>query len=237
LHPRTVPIFRLVATPTIEETLANAERALAEGRGLSGTGFWRVVDEVKRDPELVELHAERIGAIDARAHRDWALLSVPLGWGTAIVAMATLTGLAGVWWAYYLDGWSAVIVFYVATGILLVATHASTHLVVGRLLGLRFTGWFIGKITQPQPGIKLDYASYLRTPASRRAWMHASGAIVTKLMPFLLLGAASDADLPVWALWGLVVVGAVALATDVVWSTRKSDWKKYRREMAIAQGP
>jgi hypothetical protein len=67
--------------------------------------------------------------------------------------------------------------------------------------------------------------------------MHASGAIVTKLMPFLLLGAASAADLPVWALWGLVVVGAAALATDVVWSTRKSDWKKYRREMAIAQGP
>lgn len=235
MHPRTVPIFVVVADPTIEDTLARAERALADGRSLSGTGFWGAVERVKRQPELIERHAEQIAAIDSQAHRDRAFLVVPLSLGTVIMVVATLVGLGAIWWAYSLDGWAAVIVFFIGTGILLVSTHALTHLVVGRLLGMRFTNWFIGKITQPQPGVKLDYAGYLRAPASRRAWMHASGAITTKLIPFLLIGAAVAADLPVWAVWGLVVVGVVVLLVDVVWSTRKSDWKKFRREMAIAQ--
>lgn len=219
----------------IEESLANAETSLADGRNLSGTGFWDVVDRVKRRPELVERYADRIALIDTRAHRGWALLVVPLWLGTTLMVIATLVGLGAIWWTYLLDGWGAVIAFFAGTGILLVTSHGLAHLVVGRLLGMRFTSWFIGEITQPQPGVKLDYAAYLRTPASRRAWMHASGAIMTKLIPFLLIGAAVAADLPLWAIWALVGIGVAALVTDLTWSTRSSDWKKFRREIRIAQ--
>lgn len=237
MHPRTVPIFLAVETSAIEEILAAAERSLAAGQGLSGTGFWDAVDRVKRSPELVERYAEQISVIDERAHRQWALLVVPLGVGTMLMGGATLLGLGAIWWSYLLEGLAAVIVFVVGTGILLVATHGLAHLVVGRLLGMRFTSWFMGKITQPQPGVKVDYAVYLRTPPARRAWMHASGAIFTKLVPFLLIGAAVAADLPVWAIWVLVGIGVAALVTDLAWSTRNSDWKRFRREMAIAQEP
>jgi len=85
-----------------------------------------------------------------------------------------------------------------------------------------------------QPGVKLDYATYLRAPATSRAWMHASGAIVTKLMPFVFLGAAIAAGVPVWVVWALVVIGLVEIAIDIVWSTKKSDWKKFKREMDFA---
>jgi hypothetical protein len=37
--------------------------------------------------------------------------------------------------------------------------------VAGRAAGIRFTGWFLDGPTRLQPGLKIDYASYLRTPA------------------------------------------------------------------------
>src|SRR5439155_23826878 len=48
--------------------------------------------------------------------------------------------------------------------------------VAGVAAGIRFIGWFLDGPTRLQPGLKIDYASYLRTPARRRAWMHAAGA-------------------------------------------------------------
>jgi hypothetical protein len=65
--------------------------------------------------------------------------------------------------------------------------------------------------------------------------MHASGAIVTKTVPFVFLGAALAADLPAWVVWALVVIGFAQIGTDLTWSRKASDWKKFRREMNLAQ--
>lgn len=230
----TVPILVSVPPTAIEESLSRAEAAVAAGEGLAGTGFWRAVSEVKRRPELVDRYAERIAHIDARAHRNWALLQVPLGWGTLAAIVVTLGGFAAIWWSYYLTGWTQIVVFFVGMGILVGSTHSLAHFVVGRLLGIRFSYWFVGEVKQPQPGVKIDYSSYLRTGANRRAWMHASGAIVTKTIPFLLIGAAVAAGLPTWAPWALAGLGVAMLLTDVFWSTNSSDWKKFSRERTFA---
>lgn len=215
----------------IEECLTRAGPAVEAGDDLSGTGFWQAVSQVKGDPELAERYADRIADIDERAHRNWALLILPLWLGTSIAILATIAGLALIAWTYALEGLAAVIVFFVGTGVLLGSTHGLAHLVVGRLAGMRFTSWFVGTIRQPQPGVKVDYSTYLRTPARRRAWMHASGALTTKVIPFLLIGAAIAADLPWWAVLLLIVLGVGQIVTDVLWSTRASDWKKFKREM------
>jgi hypothetical protein len=228
----------LVAPPAIEESLSAAEAALDAGHGLSGTGFWRAVATVKRQPELTDRYADRMAAIDLAAFEQWALFKMPVGWGTALMILATAAGLGLVGWSYYTTGeLSSVVLFYLGLGVLLVPTHGLAHLVVGTAMGMRFTHWFIGKISQPQPGVKVDYSTYLRTPASRRAWMHASGAITTKVTPFALIGAAVAADLPSWAVWGVPVVGVAAIVTDILWSTKHSDWMKFRREMEFAQTP
>lgn len=231
----TVPIFVAMASPSIEESLSKAETAVEAGRGLAGTGFWRAVSEVKRHPELVERYADRIAHIDDRAHRSWALLVMPLWLGTSIAALVALGGVALVWWSYSATGWAAPIVFLLGVGALVGSTHGLAHLVVGRLVGIHFLCWFVGEVKRPQPGVKIDYESYLRTPPRRRAWMHASGAIATKAVPFLFVGAALAADLPVWVAWLLGGAGVVAIATDVLWSTKASDWKKFKREMEFAQ--
>jgi hypothetical protein len=214
--------------------LEEAERAVSAGEPVGETGFWKAVAEVKKDPELIEQFADRIARIDRAAFKQWAFFVVPLWLGNVLAIGATLIGLALVGWTYYLDGLGAAVVFFLGFGMVLVATHGLAHLIVGTLMGMRFTHWFVGTPLQPQPGVKLDYSTYLRAPASSRAWMHASGAIFTKLMPFVFLGAAIAAGVPSWVPWALVVIGLAQIGIDIVWSTKSSDWKKYRREMALA---
>lgn len=232
---RTVPIFAGVEPVAIEQTLNRADAAVDAGEGLGGTGFWKAVSEVKRSPELVDRFADRIAEIDRKAHSQWALLVLPLWLGTSIAVAVSLGGLGLVWWAYYLDGLTASVVFLVGTGMLVGSTHGLGHLVVGRIVGIRFTSWFVAGVKRPQPGVKVDYSTYLRTPPRRRAWMHAAGALTTKLIPILLIGAAVAADLQTWAIVAIVVLAVVQVVTDVLWSTKAADWKKFKREMNFAQ--
>jgi hypothetical protein len=216
----------------IETILEAAEEAVASGAPVGPTGFWRAVAAVKLEPELVEAYASRIARIDRAALKAWALVTVPLWLGNVVMIGGTLVGLAFLAWAYSLEGTAAGISFLVGFGIVLVTTHGLAHLVVGSLLGMRFTHWFSASLRRPNPGVKVDYATYLRASASERAWMHASGALFTKIVPFALIGAALAAEVPGWAVVILVLTGVFAIVTDVLWSTKASDWKKFRREMA-----
>lgn len=226
--------MRVMDGSRVGATLDDAEKAVMAGAPVGPTAFWKAVDTVKRDPALIEQYADRIARIDRAAFKSWALVAIPIWLGNMLIIGATLIGLALVGWAYYLDGTDAALVFLLGFGIILVTTHGLTHLLVGTLMGMRFTHWFVGKLVQPQPGVKLDYATYLRVPANSRAWMHASGAIVTKLMPFIFLGAAIAAGVPTWVVWALVIIGLVEIGVDIVWSTKSSDWKKFKREMEFA---
>jgi hypothetical protein len=221
----------------VEATLTAAEEAVASATPVGPTGFWRAVDTVKRDPDLIEANADRIARIDRAAHKQWAFMTIPLWLGNVLAVGGTLVGLVLVAWAYSLTGASAGITFLVGFGIVLVTTHGLAHLVVGSLLGMRFTHWFVGSLRLPQPGVKVDYATYLRAAPTSRAWMHASGAIVTKVLPFAFLGAAFAAGIPAWAIAVLIVIGVGSIVTDVVWSTKASDWKKFRREMGYLAPP
>jgi len=213
-----------------------AEKAVSSGAPVAPTGFWKAVAAVKRDPGLVEAHADRIARIDRATLKAWALITVPLWLGNVVMIGGTAIGLAVVAWAYYLEDLVSGLVFLLGFGIVLVTTHGLGHLVVGSLLGMRFTHWFIGPLRPPlPPGVKLDYSTYLRTPPRSRAWMHASGAIVTKLMPLAFVGAAFAAEVPTWVVWALMGIGLAQIATDILWSTKASDWKKFRREMDLAQ--
>jgi hypothetical protein len=219
---------------TASGIIRDARRSVETGGGLSGTGFWKLVGAIKREPAL-DRFVDEVAEIDQMAFRNWAFLTVPLALGTTLMIFGTVVGLGLVTLAYQVEGiWSGVWIL-VGTGVLLVSTHGLAHLAVGTAVGIKFTYWFIGKITQPQPGVKTDYSTYLRTPARSRAWMHAAGAVTTKVIPFLMVGAALAAGVPAWATWTLVAGGVVALVADVLWSTKASDWKKFQREMTFAQ--
>jgi hypothetical protein len=228
---------RLASVPDIsqlEAILAACERALERDArvDLRGLGFWRAVAAIKRDHALVERYADRVGAIDRRAFEQAVSPTLPMPLGTAVLGAGAATGAAVVGAACILHRrWRGVMVL-AGTALLLGTTHDLAHLIVGQLVGIRFTHWFVDGPTRLQPGLKTDYASYLRSSPRARAWMHASGALVTKTIPFALLALRSGD--PLWARWALVAIGGVQILTDVFFSRHHSDWKRFRREMTVA---
>jgi hypothetical protein len=232
----------------LEAALDRAESSVAGGHGLSGTGFWRAVGAVRRDRALADRYADRIALIDRRAFERGVRLRVPLVVGIAGLLLGTLFGLFLLFAAFLawggalcgLDGEcratiGGAVLFLLGFGTFLVSTHSLVHLVVGALVGIRFTHVFLGGPPPPRPGLKIDYASYLRVSPRARAIMHASGAVVTKVIPFAFL-------VPlVWRYFGwnwlsllLLAIGVVQILTDVFLSTKVSDWKKVRRELRAA---
>lgn len=231
------------------KALDRAEQALAAGRSLRGTGFWKAVDAVRGDRALADRYSERIGAIDRWAFEAGVRLRVPLGAGIALLLTGTLAGLFAMniafWaWGGPLCGFDSPcsptigpsVIFLLGLGLLIVSTHCLAHWLVGRLVGIRFTHVFLGGPPPPRPGLKSDYSSYLRTSPRSRALMHASGAVVTKLIPFALLVPAVGLYFGwTWLTLLLLAIGILQIVTDIALSTKVSDWKKVLRELRAAR--
>jgi hypothetical protein len=224
-----------VDRPQVESILTAIENSLAAGDDidLASSGFWRAVTAVKRHPAWIDGAADRIGRIDRSLFERWALIRLPLALGTLVALVATALGFWLIGLAYGASPLTQAIFLLVGTGILMVSTHGLAHLAVGRLHGMRFSHWFVGTLRRPQPGVKVDYASYLRVPPARRAWMHAAGALTTKFIPLIGLGAGWAMGAAAWAMVLLSVITVGQVVTDIIWSTKNSDWKKFRREMAL----
>jgi hypothetical protein len=220
----------------IVEALERAERAVEAKRPLAGTGFWKAVEELRRNPGLAAQFADRVAAIDRNAFESSVKLRVPAAVGNLVLGAATAAGLAALIVASRLEGLWRTLFFLAGFGILDVSTHSLTHWVVGRFFGIRFTHYFVGGPPPPRPGAKIDYATYLRTPAKERAVMHASGAVKTKLLPFALIPVGLALDVERWAIALLALVGVGQIATDLLFSTKTSDWKKVKRELRAARG-
>jgi hypothetical protein len=221
----------------IDRTLAACEQELDAGAtpDLRARGFWRAVAAVKRRPGLVARYAPRIASIDRATFRRRVRLAFPAEIGILLVVGGLLVDLVFLALAIDRDHpWREVLVLVGAAG-LDVATHGLAHLAVGTLVGIGFTDWFVDLPKKPQPGFKIDYESYLRASPRSRAWMHAAGAIATKLTPFLVIPYALAIDTDAWAIVVLALVGVVQIVSDVVFSVKTSDWKKFRREMKLAR--
>jgi hypothetical protein len=220
----------------IDRTLTACETALGRpGRvDLTALGFWKAVSAAKRDRGLVERYGERIARIDRDAFLRRAPIHMPAVIGFAIEVIGTMFVLGIVLAAPRFPVPWREIVLVAGGGALIGLTHGLAHVLVGSAMGIRFTDFYSLPPLKPQPGFKTDYATYLRTPARSRAWMHASGAIVSKIVPFAVAAIAASAGAAAWAVWVLLAIGVVQLITDVTLSTRASDWKKFKREMRFA---
>ena len=209
---------------------------------LQQLGFWRVVALIKRGDELIERYADQVGRIDAKAFDARFPHRVPIWLGNTLLAALIAVGVVAAWAAvlFAIDSSSEArtrvgVALLVAALAWMVGLHSSTHYVVGRLVGIRFRRYFFDIPPPPLPGLKTDYATYLRATPTGRAGMHASGAVATKLAPFLALSLAPATNAPGWAVVVLLALGLFQIATDVFFSTKASDWKKVRRELAVAR--
>ena len=252
--------------PAYQEQFARIEREVDAGNtDLAGLGFWRLVEQVKRDPALARHWAPVIGRIDRMAFERRVRFRVPVWLGNVLLlgATAVLIGLvpvaldlarSAVRDAFFLvtrEGDSLVrepapalpgiLVIWAGLG-LSVSVHDLAHWVSGRIQGIRFIAYFVKGPPLFQPGIKIDYESYLKAEPEARALMHASGALATKAAPFAVFAsvyfphrAAGYDLLPSWSLWILLGFGVLQIITDILFSTKKADWKKVRRERRVAR--
>jgi hypothetical protein len=217
--------------------LDRIEAAVQAGNtDLKALGFWRIVAQVKPDRMLVDRHADQIGRIDGAAFRSGVGFRIPVWAGNAILLAGAAVGLAAAIVARSVSSSTLAGLFLIAAGVIWsVSFHSPTHWFVGYLASIRFTDYFLGGPPPPRPGLKSDYASYLRADPGSRAWMHASGAIATKLAPFLALAFWPSSGAPWWSAVALIAIGLLQIGTDLAFSVKSSDWKKFRRERAIAR--
>ncbi len=160
-----------VAEPREElrDAFARIEAAVDAGdTDLSRLGFWRVLRRLKADPELATRWAEVAGRIDRKAFEAGVRWRFPVWLGNAVLVVGTLVGGFAVVVAMNAgDEVIAGAALVAAAGIWSVSVHCLAHWVVGRLVGIRFTSYSFGGPFPPRPGLKTDYATYLRTPAGR----------------------------------------------------------------------
>lgn len=225
------------APPDLPAVLDRIEAEVDAGNtDLKGLGFWRVVAGVKVDRVLIGTHAEQIGRIDTKAFRAGVKLRAPVWAGNLLLGVGTVLGALAIRLAYGAHGSTLKgIALLVAGGIWTVSFHCPVHWLVGRAIGIRFTDYFIGGPPPPRPGLKTDYGTYLKADPGSRAWFHASGALATKVAPFLALAFWPGSGAPWWSAVGLLGLGVLQIVTDVTLSVKTSDWKKFRRERAVAR--
>ena len=216
--------------------LARVEDAVDSGNtDLSALGFWRLVRALKSDPTLAREFAEAAGRIDHKAFERRVRPRFPVWFGTALLSAGVLLGGALLAWAALCDHPGQAAVGLIASaGVLTVSVHDLAHLLVGRLGGIRFSSYFLSRPLL-QPGLKTDYATYIRATPAARARMHAAGAVASKIAPFISLAVWPATTASGWAALVVLGLGLLQIATDVLWSTKKSDWKRYARERRTAR--
>ncbi|HYH27824.1 MAG TPA: hypothetical protein VEA19_03485 [Actinomycetota bacterium] len=234
----------------LQDEFGRIERAVASGQtDLRSLGFWKLVREVKRDPRLAAHWAEVVGRIDRAAFEARVRPRFPVWLGNGVLMAGTLVLAAAVAVALRLaEGIDrpraglAGILLIAAAGGLAVTVHAPAHWLVGRLGRMRFVAYFLDGPFRIQPGVKTDYATYLRASPGQRAAMHAAGALATKAAPFAVFlpaylkhASAGYELLPEWSLWAVLGIGVLQIFTDAIWSVKHSDWKKVRREVRVGR--
>jgi hypothetical protein len=221
-----------------QDAFARIEAAVAEGEtDLAALGFWRLLSQVKRDPVLSSHWADAAGRIDRVAFESRVRLRFPIWFGNAVLVGATAAGVAAVIIAVQTTS-----PMVAGLGLVFAATdwsasvHGLAHWLAGRATKIRFTSYFFDRPFPPTPGVKTDYATYLRASPEARAWMHASGAIASKIAPLVALAFWPATVAPVWAALVIAAYTLVLIVIDVIYSVRYSDWKKVRRELRVARG-
>ena len=149
-----------------------------------------------------------------------------------LIYAASDIGAVAVRFLFYLLSWMCLVFF----------PHCLTHFIVGRLVGIRFTHYSLGKsgvarlrmpfvsaIASKAPllTLRVDRTSLSSASRGGRAVMFASGATASMIMPFYA-AVASLQHLPIPLIIFLIVLSVANLIFDFYYSPRAGDISRIR---------
>jgi len=161
-----------------KEKLERIEREMEEGNlNLKTSGFWRMVNEAKRNRDIALQYADRLGEID-RLVFEKTVPAFSINPGLISLLIVSIISIYMVFLGGPFTILSAIILYF--------TIHPLAHYLVGRACGINFTHMFFNGPLKMEPNIKVDYSTYLLASAPARATMHLSG-IASSLLAVLLI--------------------------------------------------
>ncbi|MDP2767640.1 MAG: hypothetical protein Q8O41_09365, partial [Candidatus Methanoperedens sp.] len=154
--------------------------------GQSGKDFWAIVNQVKKDRINDDALLEQIANISQQRFRENVSFTLSIPAGNLLEGVTTIAAIV---LAYQMSSeW----MLYLSTLILMTTLHPLSHYIIGSLLGIRFTHYYLNGPAKIEPTLKIDYFSYLKAPGKKRALMHISGVIGTVAAPLIIALIALD---------------------------------------------
>lgn len=189
----------------------------------NGKEFLSIVNKVKKnrinDDELLE----QIETISLKRFREKVSLTLGTFAGNALEIAGTTVGVV---LPYLMNNDFA---YYISALILMATLHPLSHFLAGRLVGIRFTHYYLNGPARIEPTLRINYYSYLKTKSEKRALMHASGVIGTLLAPLIAAhiafysGSAGVAQ-------NLIYFFLLLIVFELLTSTKIGDLMKAKRE-------
>ncbi len=209
--------------------------------------FWRIIGKMKRQEpkQITDAEIEKAAKIRNQLFRQKIVLSMPKGlllfFFIALIAFFGIIQLL-----LFLDVWLANIIPYdpflytIILNILL--SIVAVILAYGVYPWGRYFGGVIGRVkfegfyrySPGELGLKIEYASYLRTTQSRRKWVFGLPILWVFGFFFILLPIA-------WVLnpsgiWGpLVMIGLFAIFYPTIYHRKIGELYRFVRELRIAR--
>ena len=189
----------------------------------SGKEFLSIVNKVKKDKTNDDELLRKIENLSRKRFEEKRSLTLGLFSGNLLEIIVTIAAMV---LAFRVD---ADLMLYIVTFILMATLHPLSHYLTGRLFGIRFTHYYLNGPARIEPTLRINYFSYLKAKAVKRAFMHASGVIGTLAAPLIAALIALDkGDLGVAT--NLVYFFFLLIIFELLTSTRIGDLMKAKRE-------
>jgi len=159
------------------------EQAVKEKRA-SMREFYALVKEIRKEPGAISTYAGRLGEINRLIFFSEHRFRVPMVLGTGIELLVFFLA-AGLGSATILQENSLAIV--VAQVLTVSTLHPLAHVLAGKSLGMGFLGYYFNGPMKIEPGVKVDYASFLVRTSKERAFFFFAGVLGTLIPAFFWL--------------------------------------------------
>jgi len=193
--------------------------------------FWKLVTQAKMQRQISDEELKRIINLRDRIFEKKFPQFLSLWQGLAFTALSVVIGTFLV--LYALRSLN-VIVFLIASFLMLTGTHPWGHWIVGKLVGVNYEYFYLNGPAKFEPCLKIDYRDYLKVSFDSRMAVHASGAFATVLTALALLGMSLFVNsFEIKSLGVLIFLVVIATEIMAFAGFASGDLKRVRRERKL----